>query len=51
MKSWKHSELGDRIMYITYEEMVQVVKQDFILPIHNVMVSLKRFTTVSERAS
>lgn len=23
VKSWKHSELGDRIMYITYEEMVQ----------------------------
>ncbi|XP_065821205.1 sulfotransferase 2B1-like isoform X2 [Labrus bergylta] len=24
LKSWKHSELGDRIMFITYEEMVQV---------------------------
>ncbi|XP_027141938.1 sulfotransferase family 2, cytosolic sulfotransferase 3 isoform X1 [Larimichthys crocea] len=23
VKSWKHTELGDRIMYITYEEMVQ----------------------------
>ncbi|XP_069549205.1 sulfotransferase family 2, cytosolic sulfotransferase 3 isoform X3 [Brachyistius frenatus] len=23
VKSWKHSELGDRITYITYEEMVQ----------------------------
>nr|XP_020488323.1 sulfotransferase family cytosolic 2B member 1-like [Labrus bergylta] len=23
LKSWKHSELGDRIMFITYEEMVQ----------------------------
>lgn len=24
VKSWRHSELGDRILYITYEEMVQV---------------------------
>uniref|UniRef100_A0A3P9C1D6 Sulfotransferase n=1 Tax=Maylandia zebra TaxID=106582 RepID=A0A3P9C1D6_9CICH len=24
MKSWRNSELGDRIMYITYEEMAQV---------------------------
>lgn len=24
VKSWRNSELGDRIMYITYEEMVQV---------------------------
>lgn len=24
MKSWRHTDLGDRIMYITYEEMVQV---------------------------
>lgn len=24
VKSWRHTELGDRIMYITYEEMVQV---------------------------
>ncbi|XP_026149572.1 sulfotransferase 2B1-like isoform X1 [Mastacembelus armatus] len=23
VKSWRHTELGDRIMYITYEEMVQ----------------------------
>ncbi|CAN9514062.1 unnamed protein product [Ophioblennius macclurei] len=23
MKTWKHTELGDRIMHITYEEMVQ----------------------------
>ncbi|XP_018539716.1 sulfotransferase family 2, cytosolic sulfotransferase 3 isoform X1 [Lates calcarifer] len=23
VKSWRHAELGDRIMYITYEEMVQ----------------------------
>ena len=25
VKSWRHTELGDRIMYITYEEMVQVI--------------------------
>lgn len=24
VKSWRHTELGDRILYITYEEMVQV---------------------------
>lgn len=24
VKGWRHTELGDRIMYITYEEMVQV---------------------------
>lgn len=24
VKSWRHTELGDRIMYITYEEMCQV---------------------------
>lgn len=24
VKSWRHTDLGDRIMYITYEEMVQV---------------------------
>lgn len=33
VKSWRHSELGDRIMYITYEEMVQVVKLDFTLSV------------------
>lgn len=41
VKSWKHSELGDRIMYITYEEMVQVVKQGFFLSIYIAIVSLK----------
>lgn len=24
VKSWRHTELGDRIMYLTYEEMVEV---------------------------
>lgn len=24
VRSWRHTDLGDRIMYITYEEMVQV---------------------------
>lgn len=24
MKSWRHTELGDRIMYLTYEEMIEV---------------------------
>lgn len=24
VKGWRHTELGDRIMYITYEEMVEV---------------------------
>lgn len=50
VKSWKLSELGERIMFITYEEMVQVVKQHFILAIHTVMVSLKSLTAVSECA-
>lgn len=24
VKSWRNPELGDRILYITYEEMIQV---------------------------
>lgn len=27
VKSWRHTELGDRVMYITYEEMVEVKGQ------------------------
>lgn len=47
MKSWKHSELGDRILFVTYEEMVQVNKH-IVLSAHVVMVSLKRLAAVSE---
>lgn len=24
VKSWRHTKLGDRILYLTYEEMVEV---------------------------
>lgn len=27
VKSWRKAELGERIMFITYEEMVQVLNQ------------------------
>lgn len=31
VKSWQKPELGDRILYITYEEMVQVSESKVLL--------------------
>lgn len=47
VKSWKRSELGDRILFITYEEMVEVMKQSSA---HVAMAPLKRLAAVPERA-